>query len=160
MQVVVDRFEPARLDRLIQGARAAKGLRLIPHEEAPRRALRVLRAGEVLALLIDRPTPGEGVVVDFFGGPIEIPSGAALLALRTGAPIVPCRVVRRRGRFLAEVAPPIEPSAAELADRREGVRALTQRIVAQLERWVREEPDQWYPFRRMWLRPYGGGDGG
>jgi KDO2-lipid IV(A) lauroyltransferase len=153
---VVERFEPARLDRLVQGVRKAKGLRLIPLEEAPRRALKVLRSGEVLALLIDRPTPGEGVVVDFFGGPIEIPAGAALLSRRTGAPIVPCRVSRRRGRFVAEVAPFVDPAAIEGGGSRDGPRALTQRIVAQLEAWVREEPAQWYPFRKMWLTAYPG----
>jgi lauroyl/myristoyl acyltransferase len=157
VQVVVDRFEPPRLDRLIQGVRVGWGLKLIPLDEAPRRALKVLRAGEVLALLIDRPTPGEGVVVDFFGGPIEIPAGAALLALRTGAPVVPCRVSRRRGRFEAEVAPFIDPADEAGAGSRDGVRALTQRIVGQLEQWVREEPAQWYPFRRMWLETHQGG---
>jgi phosphatidylinositol dimannoside acyltransferase len=156
VQVVVDRFEPARLDRLVQGVRAAKGLALIPLEEAPRRALKVLRSGQVLALLIDKPAPGEGVIVDFFGGPIEIPSGAALLARRTGAPVVPCRVSRRRGRFLAEVAPFVDPAAVAEIGSRDGARALMQLIVAQLETWVREEPAQWYPFRRMWLTPYPG----
>lgn len=150
VQVVVDRFEPASLDRLIQGYRRAKGLELIPLEQAPRRGLRALRDRQILALLIDKPTPGAGVVVDFFGGPIEIPSGAAVLALRTGAPVVPCVVWRTGiGRFVAEVAPPIDPSDRD-------ARALTQRLVAVLEGWVRRDPAQWYPFRRMWLdRPDG-----
>jgi len=149
VHVVVDRFEPPRLDELLQGFRRARGLELIPIEQAPRQALRVLRRGEVLALLIDRPTPGEGVAVEFFGGPIEIPAGAALLSLRTGAPIVACRVVRTAsGRFLAEVAAPIAPG--EVSGRDAG--RLMQRVVAVLERWVRADPTQWYPFRRMWTR--------
>src|SRR5581483_119608 len=57
VNVVVDTFRPPRLDALIQGAREAKGLKLIPLDQAPRRALRVLRSKEILALLMDRPAP-------------------------------------------------------------------------------------------------------
>lgn len=148
VNVVVDTFRPPRLDALIQGAREAKGLKLIPLDQAPRRALRVLRSKEILALLMDKPAPGEGVVVDFLGGPIEIPAGAAFLALKTGAPIVPCVVVRTGvGRYLAEVAPFVDPRAVPDAD----VAAVTQRAIGALERWVCRWPEQWYPFRTMWL---------
>jgi KDO2-lipid IV(A) lauroyltransferase len=153
VQVVVDRFEPESLDRLIQGYRREKGLGLIPLEQAPRQALRTLRDKQVLALLIDKPSPGEGVVVDFFGGPIEVPVGAAVLAQRTGAPVVPCVVWRTGlGRFRAEVAPPIDPAEYPSRD----PRPLTQAMAAVLEEWVRRDPAQWYPFRKMWLSPPGG----
>jgi len=35
------------------------------------------------------------------------------------------------------------------------VQALTQRIVESLENTIRQYPDQWYMFRRMWV---GGGN--
>jgi KDO2-lipid IV(A) lauroyltransferase len=152
VNVVVDTFQPPRLDELIQREREAKGLKLIPLELAPRRALRVLRQKEILALLIDKPTPEEGVVVRFFGGRIAIPAGAAFLALRTGAPIVPCCVFREPGgRYLAEVAPAVDPCAVATGDRDRDVTALTQQLVDVLETWVRRHPDQWYPFRTMFL---------
>jgi lauroyl/myristoyl acyltransferase len=152
VNVVVDTFQPPRLDELIQREREAKGLKLIPLDLAPRRALRVLRQKEILALLIDKPTPGEGVVVDFFGGRIAIPAGAAFLALRTGASVVPCCVFRRPGgRYLAEVAPPVDPRDVASGDEPRDVVALTQRLVDALAVWVRRHPDQWYPFRTMFL---------
>jgi len=106
---------------LIQRQREAKGLKLIPLDEAPRRSLRALRRNEVLAL-------------------------------RTGAPVVPCCVFRGPGgRFIAEVAPPVLPKRLQTGDSQRDIQAITQRLVETLEAWVRRHPDQWYPFRRMWL---------
>ncbi|TAK22374.1 MAG: hypothetical protein EPO26_11795 [Chloroflexota bacterium] len=152
VNVVVEPFEPLALDAIIQDQRRAKGLRLIPLAEAPREGLRSLRRGEVLALLIDRPTPEDGVKARFFGGDIALPAGAALLSLRTGAPIVPCCVFRAgQGRFRAEIADAILPPSGERRDRTDDVQRLTQSIVCALETWVRRHPDQWYPFREMFL---------
>lgn len=145
VDVVVDTFQPPRLDALIQRQREANGLTLIPLGLAPRRALRVLRRKEILALLMDKPLPDDqGVVVDFFDGRISIPAGAAYLSLRTGAPIVPCCVVRLPGgRFLAEVGAPVPPQGDAVA--------VTQAVVRVLEGWIRRHPEQWYPFRRMFV---------
>lgn len=152
VNVVVDRFEPPALDGLIRREREAKGLTLIGIDQAPRAGIKALRRGEILALLIDKPMPGEGVVVSFLGGPIAIPAGAAVLARRTGAPIVPCCVVRRApGRFLAEVAARIDPVALATDDRERDIVVLAQAMVDVLAGWVRRYPDQWYAFRRLWL---------
>jgi KDO2-lipid IV(A) lauroyltransferase len=152
VNVVVDRFHPPELDALIQRQREEKGLKPIPLDEAPRRSLGALRRREILALLIDRPSPLDGVVVRFFGGEIAVPGGAALLALRTGAAVVPCCVFRGPdGRFVAEVAPPLLPEQLQTGDRRRDVQTITQELVETIEDWVRRHPDQWYPFRRMWL---------
>lgn len=150
VSVVVDTFEPPKLNELIQRQRVEKGLKVIPIEIAGRAVLRSLRQGDVLGLLVDRPLPGEGVKVDFFGAPIEIPAGAATLAIKTGAPIVPGYMVRVKGnRFHGVVMPKIEfrPSG----DLRQDVAALTQKMVSALELSVRRHPEQWYMFRRMWL---------
>lgn len=153
VNVVVDRFEPPRLDELIQGQRRARGLTLIPVDGAPRQALRILRKGEILALLIDKPTPGEGMEIRFFGGPMSVPAGAAFLSLRTGAPIVPCRVIRRPdNQYRAEIGAPINPTLNQASGKPVTVDELAQRMAAVLEDWVRDAPTQWYPFRRLWTK--------
>ena len=151
VNVVVDRFEPPRLDKLIQDQRRARGLALIPVDRAPRQALRILRKGEILALLIDKPTPGEGMTIRIFGGSMSIPAGAAFLSWRTGAPIVPCRVIRRPdNQYRAEIGVPIDPKQSQLSGKQVSVDDLAQRMATVLEDWVRDEPTKWYPFRRLW----------
>lgn len=150
VNVVVDTFANSRLNRYVQGSRERLGMRTIPRELAARRVLQALRRNEALAILMDRPmNPGEGVAVDFFDSATVVPAGAATLALRTGARIVPAGMVRLPGdRFLGLVDTCIafEPTG----DDQEDLRVLTQQIMDSLARWVREYPDQWYMFRRMW----------
>jgi len=148
VHVVVEPFQPPALDELIQGQRRRRKLNLIPLERAARESLRVLRQRAILALLVDRPVPGDGVPVRFFGGTVFLPAGAARLALRTGAPIVPCCAFRTRpGAYTAELAEPILPE--HYAGAADPVQAVTQAMVETLERWVRRMPSQWYPFRAM-----------
>ena len=102
---------------------------------------------------MDRPMPREeGVRVTIFGSPAYVPAGAATLSLRTGAPIIPAGVVRLPdNRFLCMVDRCIcyEPTDNDEED----IQALTQRIMDALSRWVKQNPDQWFMFRRMWPAP-------
>src|SRR5439155_4991586 len=81
MNVVVDFVETDTINGYVQRTRGAKGVKTIPYPEAARGSLRALRNNELLGLLIDRPTPEGGVVVDFFGAPVAVPNGPAKLAL-------------------------------------------------------------------------------
>lgn len=150
LNVVVDTFRNRRLNDMVQGIRSSLGMKTIPREEAARRVLQALRRNEALAILMDRPAGGDaGVEVEFFGRMTVVPAGAATLALRTGARIVPAGMVRLPDdRFLGLVDRCIayEPTG----DRERDVRELTQQIMDSLARWVREYPDQWYKFQRMW----------
>jgi lauroyl/myristoyl acyltransferase len=38
-------------------------------------------------------------------------------------------------------------------NRERDIQDLTQTIIGSLEKWVRQYPDQWYMFRRMWVKP-------
>ena len=67
VHAVVDTFKHPHLNEFIQSTRKRTGMRIIPVAEAPRKVLRVLRQNEILGLLVDRPTPDEGVPVRFFG---------------------------------------------------------------------------------------------
>jgi KDO2-lipid IV(A) lauroyltransferase len=114
----------------------------------------VLKRNGLLALLIDRPTSGDGVKVTFFGEEVEVPAGPARLALRAGASVVPtafARVNRRAPEVttLTEFGVCVAPSGDEDAD----LRALTQAIMRAHESFIRRYPDQWYMFREMWPEP-------
>lgn len=150
LTVVAETFADPRLDAMVAGARERHGMRIVKMEHAGPSLFRALKAGGLVALLIDHPMEADGVRVRFFGGEVEVPSGAARLALRSGAKVVPTAFVR---------AKPGEPGvrtwcdfSIELphtGDRERDVRELTQAIVASHETFIRRNPDQWYMFRRM-----------
>ena len=149
--VVAETFGDARLDAMVVGARERLGVRVIKLETAGPSLIRVLKQGEVLALLIDRPLEGEGVRVPFFGQEIKVPAGPARLALRTGAKVLPTAFPRiEPGKPDVDTWCDWDVELPVTGDADEDVRVLTARIVASHERFIRERPDQWYMFRRMW----------
>ncbi|MCL4367619.1 MAG: lysophospholipid acyltransferase family protein [Actinobacteria bacterium] len=147
INVVVESFKPPKLNELIQSVRTTKGVSIIPLENSATKIIRALRRNEILALLIDRPSPGDGVPVRFCGEQTAVPAGAAQLALRTGAKIVTGAIVRQADNtILGTIAPAVVPEPT--GDFAQDVEQLTQRIIDGIEEWVRQYPDQWYMFRR------------
>lgn len=104
-----------------------------------------LRRRGVVAVQVDRVPHGmRGREVELFGVPWRVPEGPLHLAAVSGAPIVP--VFTRRVGFMEYevlIAPPISvprrPSAEELD-------VAARRIVAEMERFVRAHPTQWFHF--------------
>jgi KDO2-lipid IV(A) lauroyltransferase len=89
------------------------------------------------------------VEVQFFGQPTMVPAGAAALALKAGAVVVPMGVWRNPDNtYSGVIKPPIVPAATGAWEH--DVQALMQRIVHSLEAIIRLHPDQWYMFRPMW----------
>lgn len=147
VHVITEPLQPPRWDSLVQAAREAVGLRVIPMGSALR-SLRVLRQKGILAFLIDRPLETEGVAVQFFGGTIRVPNGAAGLALRADAEILGAYIVRNGNSYVARISPAIAVSPT--GDHGEDLQRLTQAIFDWLERVIRQYPDQWFMFRPMW----------
>lgn len=151
LNVVVESFRPQRLNEWVQETRRRLGMRTIPMESLVA-IMRALRRNEVLAMLIDRPDPLNGVWVSFCNAMTRVPAGAATLALRTGARVVTAGVVRLPDNTYLGLADAIlqsEPTGDPARD----VQRLTQLIMASLEGFLRRYPDQWYMFRPMWLEP-------
>lgn len=149
LNVIAETFKYPPLNRLVQQARRERGMKVIPLERAAIGVIRALRNNEILALLIDKPRPEDGVQVNFFDRPIKVPSGPAVLALRTGAKVVPGALVRLpNGRFQGLVGEFIDIKPT--GNSQEDVAAITQCIMDSLERMVRHFPEQWFAFRPMW----------
>ena len=69
------------------------GLTIVPlGADAGGVLLRTLRAGKLVGLLCDRDIVGNGIEVEFFGERTTMPAGPAMLALRTGAVLLPTAV--------------------------------------------------------------------
>ena len=145
---VADRFKPASLDEVIQGTRRHMGVLVVSTDVAARSLMRALKNKEMVGILIDRPVK-DGVQVQFFGETVTIPEGAARLALKTGARVLPTAMIRtpdNHFRLFFDESFAFTPSGDTTAD----VQGLMQAIMSNLETIVREYPDQWYMFRRMW----------
>ena len=154
VSVVVETFQSSRLDALVQGTRIDHGMATIPMEHAARRSLRALRRNEIVALVIDRPVheQGGGVPVRLFDRDTRWPGGAAALAMKSGALVLPGGCWRNPDdTYSGLVAPPIRCETT--GDRDGDLRRNMQRIVESLEQIIRHSPDQWYMFRPMWPAP-------
>lgn len=148
--VVAEVLEPPELFEWARRQRAGMGIDVVPLDAGASTALvRALAANRVVCLLADRDLVGDGVEVDLFGERTTIPAGPAVLALRTGAVLLPAAVYfRPRGGHFAVIG---EPVAVERCGQlREDVARTTRALAARLEDLVRAAPEQWHVLQPVW----------
>jgi KDO2-lipid IV(A) lauroyltransferase len=144
----IEEIEPRELYEFLRDRRGSGQVRTVPLGRALRPMLEALRRREVVALVADRDLAGDGVPVTFFGLPTTMPSGPAVLALRTGSPLI-VGACRRVGtdRFTARgwhVADQPHEAAAD-------AEALTQEVARRFEEAIAEAPEQWWgAFQPIW----------
>jgi KDO2-lipid IV(A) lauroyltransferase len=158
LSVVARPMKNPRTEALIRERREMAGARVIGHRNSSKEIIRRLAKGEVIAILLDQNTHHrEAVFVPFLGRPAAVNFGAALIALKTGAPVIPGFSVREGGgRHRALIRPPVEFLPAP--DRREEIGRNTARITAVLEGHVRRYPDQWFWVHNRWKNTPRAGD--
>lgn len=148
---VTERFGDDDMNARVVEARERIGMKVVPLGVAAGKAvLTALRHGEVVALVCDLP-PKEGrtVTVRVCGQDAVVPAGPALLALRTGAPVVPILCRRRPdNRYLLRVQPALDFQPSGDADR--DLVDLAQAIMDRFEPDLLATPEQWYLFSPMW----------
>jgi KDO2-lipid IV(A) lauroyltransferase len=117
--------------------------------DAARRLLGDLHENRVVCLVADRDMSGDGVDVEFFGEPTRLPGGPALLALRTGAPLLPAGCYFGAGRrHSARILEPL-PTGRE-GRLRDDVTRVTQQLAHRFEELIRAAPDQWVLMQPNW----------
>lgn len=131
--------------------RARKGIKVISLGIALRKCYRALENNEIVAMVGDRDFSewGMKVKVRFFGKDAWVPRGPAVLSLRTGAAIVMGFTVREKGdKFSLIFGKPIEYIPEGNAER--DIQLLTQKILIEIEKFVKNYPEQWFMFREFW----------
>jgi KDO2-lipid IV(A) lauroyltransferase len=138
------------LDSLVLRVRSASGNKPLRKENAMLSMVRTLKKNGMLGILIDQNVDWyEGVFVDYFGKPACTTNGLALLALISGAPVLPAYLIRLpKGRYRLVVEPAIE--VIDTGDRDADVIANTQQFTKVIENTVRRYPDQWLWVHQRW----------
>ncbi|MBI2755277.1 MAG: lysophospholipid acyltransferase family protein [Chloroflexi bacterium] len=147
---VLEPIQPPELYELFTRLRSALGVRYVPVGGlAARQLLATLKRNEIVGLISDRDVLGTGPTVAFCGAATTFPDGAAVLSLRTGAPILFGIAWRLpSGRFRGVVEPLRE--VPRVGDTHADARAITQAVADHLGYYVRRHAEQWTVFQRRW----------
>jgi phosphatidylinositol dimannoside acyltransferase len=154
LTAVVEAVDPPELFEWFVEFRRSLGMNVVPlGPKAGAEALQAVRNGDILCLLCDRDIGGGGVEVEFFGERTTLPPGPAMLALRTGAPLLPTAIYFDGDGHRAVVEPPLDTTRSA-AGLRADVARVTQELAHALERLIRAAPEQWHLLQPNWPSDY------
>jgi KDO2-lipid IV(A) lauroyltransferase len=146
---VAERLEPHDVFDWFVELRESYGIEVIPlGPDALARLVRAVKARRIVCLLSDRDLAGNGIEVELFGETTTLPAGPALLARRTGAPMLPTAVYFRGRSRMGWVDEPIWACPEEPL--RRDVQRMTQAMATALERLIESAPDQWHLLEPNW----------
>jgi len=143
-------IKPRWLDAIITRRFNAAGFGVIGKRGSLDRILDLLAAGDAVVFPFDQhAAPPDGIEVEFFSHPAWTFRSLAIIALATGAPVLPATGWREDdGQHVMRFGEPIP--AVEDDDTNEAIRRTTRAYNAALERLVLARPEQWYWVHRRW----------
>jgi len=141
-------YEP--YNRLIAKLRLSKGVHTVYRDESPRRILKILKQNETVGILMDQDVDSiDGVFVPFLGKLAYTPNAPAKLSMTTGAPILPCFLIRDGLKYRFEVDEPIIPNQ-EASIKEDEVKRITLACNQAIEKKILKYPEQWVWMHRRW----------
>ncbi|MEJ8646921.1 phosphatidylinositol mannoside acyltransferase [Streptomyces sp. MS1.AVA.3] len=149
---VAQRLKPESLYDRFVAYREGLGMEVLPHTggSAFGTLARRLRAGGLVCLVADRDLSASGIEVKFFGEATKMPAGPAVLALQTGAMLLPVTLWYddtpvMRGRIHREIEVP------ETGTRTEKAAQMTQALADAFASGIADHPEDWHMLQRLWL---------
>lgn len=148
--VIGTKLKDKRLNDLMWKHRNRNGTNAVERDKATFPMLKVLKSGGSVALLIDQDTKKvKSTFVDFFGMRASTPIGAALMALKTGAAVLPAfSHLGEDGMQHIEILPeiPLRNTGDEEGD----IQFNTQVYTNIIEARIRKYPSQWVWMHERW----------
>jgi KDO2-lipid IV(A) lauroyltransferase len=141
----------SRLDQIMNRYRLIHGVETITRGEGrgARKILAALKNNQILGLLIDQDIDADGVFVDFFHQKAFTPSGAASLALKSGAAVILGFIHREAdGRHKIIFEGPLD--LIRSGNLKQDVYDNTALFTRAIEEKIREHPDQWVWMHNRW----------
>lgn len=152
MTTVAERLKPDSLYERFARFRESLGMTVVPLTGGPEPSVvalkRALNQGQMVTLLADRDLQANGIGVTVCGRRTTMPSGPALMALQTGAALIPLELgfskTGWRMRFHPEVQMPAEGRLRARVTH--GITELAD-VVTDI---VRRNPQDWHMLQRIW----------
>ena len=139
----------ALLNAYIWRHREQMSLKLISRKRAIRETLRALKNNDAVGFFADQNAGPEGVFVDFLGKPASAARGPAVLALKTGAPLLFSLSIRQPDdRHHIYISTPTHPNPSDDFER--DVEIYTTQLLKQLEAYIHKYPEQWLWLHNRW----------
>lgn len=147
---IARRMDNPLIDRLLYKNRSAVGMKVLDKHGSARLLLSILKNGGRIGILIDQNAPVDNIFIDFLGVKASTTRAVPLLALRTGAVIMPgyCYRVGDGCKYVIEAGRAIYPDPN--APREAEIMRIAEAYTRQIERWIRARPEQWLWLHRRW----------
>lgn len=151
VNVVARPIDNPYINRIVERARKKFGNRVIYKRGALKNILSSLRKGEVVGILMDQSVvAAEGVITEFLGKKDYSAKMPAVIARKTGCPVIPAFISRTPGGHLIVIHKEVELDASQ--DSEAAVLNDTVRFSAFVEEYIRRNPFEWLWIHRRWKR--------
>lgn len=147
--IVGTRMKDEKLNNLLSEQRTRLGASAVERGKDTVKLVRNLKSGGTMAILIDQDTKVKSRFVNFMGYPCATPIGATILALKTGAAVVPV-FTHLRDDYKLEINCYPELQLVVTGDEETDLVANTQLLSDSIEREVRKHPEQWVWMHQRW----------
>ncbi|MGB5217397.1 MAG: lysophospholipid acyltransferase family protein [Smithella sp.] len=150
IEIVYRPLDNKVIDNVVEYVRTMQGNDLIPKGGSGKKIMELLRQNHLIGILSDQNVAKkEGVFVDFFGRPACTGAGLAVMAMRSGAPVLPIFMARKKAdQYKFIIKPAVKAVCTD--DYEADLVANTQRFTKIIEDVIREYPDQYFWFHQRW----------
>lgn len=140
-------YEPT--NKFFESRRLAKGVRILYVNKSLLNIFRILKNNEIIAIPTDWDSQGTAHIHDFFGKKAYIPSGPVEVAMKSGAPLIPCFIYRKnKYNHFMELEKPLELETK--GEKKELIDINTAKMIKVLQKYIKEHLDQWEMFHDIW----------
>lgn len=151
LTVVSLKHNTAFTNHLVNTMRSRHGIRVVEVGDSAYDGIEIIRAlqrQEVIAVLGDRVFADRAGTTTLFGRTVPLPLGPILVAMATGAPIIPAfSVMEAPGLYRGIVEPALDIQRGP--DREVALQHNLRQVAGVFERIIRRFPDQWYQVDRL-----------
>jgi lauroyl/myristoyl acyltransferase len=146
LTVVAITHNTAATNALVNRLRQSKKISVIEVNQSPFSVIEVLRhlqQNRIVAMNGDRDYFGTGRQVNFMGKNVNFPIGPVILAMSSGAALIPAFVLKQPDERYIGVLEDAIPLISK-GNRDEAIKMNLNTIARIFEKYIRNYPDQWY----------------
>ena len=150
LTAVVEKLKPEAIFKKFLAYRQSIGIEAISHKDKTIPILMErLNEGKLIALVADRDMSRNGIEVNFLGGVAKMPAGPAILALKTGAPLVTAYIRYLEAGIEITFDETIKLPVAGSED--EQIKIVTQSMADNFAKRIKASPVDWHMLQRIWV---------